>query len=1104
MVLFPPVGGYGAVVALLLVLGGSRDLRTLPAPPKSAAPSGTSSARPLAASLPSDAILVVYRDFKAALESVPQAVLLRPEQYRALLERIEHLEQETARGATVPPGACRWTGRVEEDRVRLQGRLDFHTAKPRSRIALNARKAWLTGARLDGRPAVVVPAEEDGPVVEVDQSGDHRLVVEMEAALDAADARSGEVGFEVGLPRAAIQSLDGLALPAAVGEATVNGRRVPARPGAGGAGRNVALPLGAVDRLRVGWRPPAPPGPAGPALRAATAQIDAQLDHAGLTTTATLSLQVLRGEVRQWQIRVPANTVPEVPADRVDQVELPTPARPVLTLTLPAAEREALRVVLRTRQSQPAGRYAVGPYEVLGALRQEGTIVVTAPSDLRPHFRAGPDVVQREPPEDRGRDVSAFAYWRLASSGGPEPAGPAPLEFSVEKIHGSVEARVAHEATLEPGVGWRVRTRLDVVPVRTAVDRLELALPPAARFEPDQSAGVSPAELVENPPAVLDRPGGGRVLRITLAQKKRSPFSVTLGGRCLFAADASAGPVYFPRPTGTLDRGAQVRVVVPPGLELLPSASDPEAPPEGARRHTWSLEQAPDQWNPAWRVHPSNDRVISEVDVTLGARVSEVRQRLRFRFGEGLPPAVRLRLPDGLAGPVERTDGGRLDPDGRVPLSGLSGPEVEVALSYTFAAAPRTGPEDDAPRGREVTVPLVRPEGAGHVRTKVAAWTDAGFLLDAATSPGLWQEAPAEARPGPGSLPALVLQSDRVPAPAALAVKERPGLRLPSVVIGRGLVQAWVGGDGRASVRARFWAVRWNARFVDVELPAAATDLDPQVLIGGRPDPRLRVLDDGRTLRVEGGPELFDGPTVLEVRYRMPMPSGFVPLTRTWLAPPVPRGHALTGPVYWQVSLPPDVIGLAPWGCRTRGLTWRRQGVLLAPYPAESADDLERWLDPDGGSSAGGTPPGAAEPALALAGAGLRPLPLVLVPQAAWLLGCSLLVFGLGALWIYGPLPRPVFWGGLAAAGAALTAALGWWPGGLPAVAYGAQPGAAALLVVVLLQWGMGRRRRPRSAATFRRGPQVQVAGRLGSSVRPARGEPATVELPTGSGVRGG
>jgi hypothetical protein len=248
---------------------------------------------------------------------------------------------------------------------------------------------------------------------------------------------------------------------------------------------------------------------------------------------------------------------------------------------------------------------------------------------------------------------------------------------------------------------------------------------------------------------------------------------------------------------------------------------------------------------------------------------------------------------------------------------------------------------------------------------------------------------------------------------------------------------------------------------------------------------------------VRVNPELYRHPIILEVTYNLgPEDPDLAGLLRTTLPPPVLRGDdVFVGRVRWQVTLPASQVALPPGGHVVSEQRWARRGWLLAPEPAVTGRELEQWLTgADGGDE-------AAPASLVFWAAGLAPVTVTHLPQQGWLLACSglLLVAGLALVAV----PWSRFALGVLVAGMALGAVAAGlaWPAVFPAVAYGCQPGAVVLVLLLGVQWLLHRRYRRQVVFMpgFTRAKPASVLTRGSSASQHRPREVSTVDAPPGA-----
>ena len=192
-------------------------------------------AKPAALKLP-DGTIVVFTKSPDDLNPVPDGVLLPAAEYKALQDQVDAARKARESIKPVAPSSCDIRGKVVARGDRLSALLTLtytvRTSTPRTAVALGTARAFPTAARLpDGRLPVLSSAD-DGLTVTVEKPGDQTVALEVEAPVTARGLK-GELGFEMGLPRAAITTL-AIELPAGVKKAQVGlrspGERVGDKP----------------------------------------------------------------------------------------------------------------------------------------------------------------------------------------------------------------------------------------------------------------------------------------------------------------------------------------------------------------------------------------------------------------------------------------------------------------------------------------------------------------------------------------------------------------------------------------------------------------------------------------------------------------------------------------------------------------------------------------------------------------------------------------------------------------------------------------------------------------------------------------------------------
>jgi hypothetical protein len=1093
--------------------------------------------------LPPGAVIVIVEEKKVGdvLRLVPKAVVLTEEEHQKLRDEIAQLKAKLQPEKPKRPSECKLTGVIEGDVARLRADFKFST-KDKTRVLLGCRLGQPTAATLDGASPVLQFTDE-GFVVHVDKDGEHQVQLDLEVNLTAKENAAGERGFALDLPQMAVTNLE-LELPEGIKDAALTTSRdqksQSRRQSLRADGKRSLLSrqaLGPVDSLELMWHGPAAPSTAPPILTA-QAEILVRVSGSQVATEVELTLKALRGQPTEWRLLVPPTAVVEVKPRRPDEEEpatIESPGEGTRLVRLKEPSSEPLKVTIRVPPQRTKGPAPIGPFVVVGAERQRGTILISAPPESKPRFIPRGEVSPRDiAPEDSKRDFkpsAAFTYWRLPA---PDKSGktiPPLIEVDLEPGQGKIAGRVLHSITLQqtPPL-WKLRTTFVATQVTGGIDVVRVQLP-AEGYKLDP--GLRPRS--GEPAYTVAANPGERVAEFKLSQKQFKPFQVTLEGTLPApAANAREASLELPRPILTTDLAGEVTITLPDQLELMPAGSRGPwqfAKPQPYNKQTWTAERMPERLDLAWQPHHPELSATSLVDLTIIGRRVRVSQEIWFASPQA-QSELRFRVPEGVTiQGVER--GTELPRDPKQPMLLAVVPAESVSekrpliLKYSFTIGPR--PEQDA-RGRSssFTVPLVTPEQTARGEIKVRVAAEPGIVPELASGP--WEEVALEAVEGK-RLASLVLRGSRLDMPLAVRLHEGGSAMLDTVGVERALIRVDVTEQGQQSYHARFLINQVNTRYLDIEFPVPLSAVNPIIKLAGldvhnwgpvkEGEPRpAGDVDPARVARLPLGTGFFSKPTVLEVWYQLaagPTGSGANSWARalgpvqTTLEPPRLCGQSGRAPVWWQVNLPGEWLplyqdGSSPW---QQGWAWR--GWLLAPRPAANSTDLDRWFQgndgprasgPDGEAPDGGEPD-AVYPGLAGWRTDLGPLHITHVPQRIWLLACSLTALALGLGLYFLPMRRALFWavGLLVCLSAAIVGM--FWPGVLMYVLYGCEPGLVMLLLVLVLQWLLHRRYRRQVVFMpgFTRLQQGSSLIRKGTS-SPKRVEPSTVDaLPTvGSG----
>jgi hypothetical protein len=960
-------------------------------------------------------------------------------EYLKLLAERDQLRKQTQIRKPVTPSLCAIRVRIEKRGeqfvavVRLSN--SFRTTASQTSVLLGGRKGLLTAATLNGARLPILESSEEGYLATVETAGEHTLVLDLETPITPRGSK-GEVGFEIGLPRAAITTLQiettGSDIPRLNLVSRWSDPSQPNRPPevrrlsaldirqfTSAPGQSGGYPLGPVESLEVTWDPPARTAAAD---RVQTAEWDITVTFSE-TTVETIARLTLRGTARQWRIATPGNAMmhAERPPGFAEigsglpptlqrsgnkgewLVEFPptsTPADWVLVASVRTARP-------RADEAGHRGPFPVGPFVALNVFRQTGTLRLLAGPYMRFVVRHGSDLRRQE--AAGSDDERSTALFRLNTGPTANQLPTQPLAtVEVHPVRGSLLLSPQYHATLKPN-GWHIETKLKVEPVRRDVEALLVEVPPEWR-----GVEAGPPDIVEGIQSEISPPALGfwqslthrityepRIpLIIRLANSYKQPVQITLTATYPLSPTAAETLLPLPRFPGANVTSTQVQISVPEDLQVqgqyrewvggrtaVTGSPLKPMPTSGSKIGAFSQLQASSEQPIAavylqWKPYRPDLAAESRAEITLTERQILIQQTLRLRSNESLPPRVRLQGAETIAA---LSSNPALEPAGAGQWQWTFPTESREAVLTLEYALPRS------PEQSRLSLRLFRVMEATRGDHLVRLWSATAFPEVVQIRSPLWRDRPLEPLVDRATWPLRVLSAPQGETHLELEVQPRSDIAV-TVWVERGLIQAWAGEEGTLRYRARFRLRRWLTRSLNLELPVS-NGLSTEFFLDGR---RVEPLTLYRT---EHGTSLYQLPLpehrvaarlLLEVRYVLPSPSAW----QTVLLPPILSDTAWDGPTWWQVTL---AGGKLPWLSgplqpRWRW-SWQTSGITLAAW---SEAELEQWLmgEHPQASGKGGFVNGET-PTESITGQQAVPTVFVLWRLPRWpvVFGCSLIVF---------------------------------------------------------------------------------------------------------------
>ncbi len=1037
-------------------------------------------------------------------DAVPKidGVVLSAKEYQQLVETAEQLKKLREAAKPIVPSVCRIRGRVDSSTGRPIAKLSveysYRTTVPKTAVLLGGQRAALVAAAGADGVIPLLESTSDGLVVLAEQPGTGTVKLELEAAVTARGSKN-ELGFEMGLPRAAITTLV-FSAPDGVKKLTVGTRtpesgvlrlgetkrttedvsRFAARADGTGA------PLGPTELLELTWESAAAPV-ATDANLSADAEIAVRVGDAQIETTTRL---VLRGPSREWLIDWPRDA--SVTASRTNALEggtMATIVKPadnstVWTVRTPDAGEWQVTGIVRTARRDPKdGKYA-GPYAipiafVNGLPRQTGIVRVYAPSTIRvSNYRHSAELRRQDSVAGTEAPTAVFKY---ATAGPKAPT----IDFEARPARGFTAVQPHHRLDLTHE-GWRLRTELRVAPVRTFVEQIVMELPSGWR-EPI----VRPDDRVDEVLAGVEM-AEKRQWTIRLANGVSEPFTLTIESLYAVPETASDATFALPRFPGTTERETQISLSVPDGLTIQATARDaslqtPLQPvgtvkQSAATQLSSTFETPVQNLEVSWQPYRAELAVTTKADVTLTERQMTITQTMQFKANDPIGRAIRFKGPT-LPLALQATPA--LEPAGPglwslTPSSEAR--ELALVLSYSLALPARA---DANPLS--VDLPLFWPDATSQSAT-VRFWgTPAPGARRPGNVQGPWELRPPEPSPDRESLPWLTLAGVGSTKGIPLSFDLMEPLETGGTTIDRALFQNWTSPEGLILLRARYLLKRWSPSGLELEVSGSTV---PSIFVNRERVDAIAV----------GGSE-GDGPRV----YRIPLPeprtnrtslilevqSTIVARPRSELTfvPPQIRGATLMTPARCQIVFPSDAVPVVLGSTFLPDLDWGWRNGWLAPVAGASSDELERWFL--GSANPGENIPlnSASDDAVTGVQYTHGPLRILRIPRVPFVIVCSLLVLVLGAgITRLRPAlvgPALVFLGLIAVVSGVL------FPQPASQILSAGIPGLLALVLILgisaILKWLA--RRRIDYLPTFRRDSQLPLSTgtSTGPNVRPSR-----------------
>ncbi len=732
-------------------------------------------------------------------------------------------------------------------------------------------------------------------------------------------------------------------MPKAVGQISEGATLLPTEESKGNTTDLRAIGLGGEVELM--WQKAGVPTVDAPLVFESSAVVRAKLDSQSITSEATLQVRSHGAPFEHFTVRLPpgAELTPGSPGAYVitplDAAAKLSGERRAVEVRLPKKTVGPVEVRIACRREcdllKTQDWRELAGFEVVGAVRQSGTIVVSAGSTWQTLWGPSSDVRSTAPLPDQLRTDGVVAAFEYAAQ---------PYSLTVRLAPRKTRVRVTPEYMLLVGRDeMRLEGRLGYTIVGPKLATLEVSIP---GWELD---GVGPDDVVSADGVIVN----GSDVIVPLVGPTSGRVELQVRAHRPIKAGTKSLIVPMPLPKCDAALPMSLTVVAADNVDLNPDVPNikgllrQESPPTGTYTQRQQIPlfyrgtSGAAEFAAGFQVHRQQIQVDVASQVTLGARAAEVEQKQSYTIAYEPADRLTIALPRVLA--VQRRIQILCDGKPLLPVPAAVAPTGSVDSSRYFAVvlpSPRIGRCElvisysvplTAPTLKQTTtlaLPLPMPRD-GRLTANTLSVKSAGNIRATAGS-GLWIAASDNGESG-----ALRLVADRVTDHAELDLAWQADETRDAVIIDRAWVQSWLTSQERQD-RAVF-QLTTRLKELDVILPSEAQMDANGVLVNGKLT-GVRAVSDHRLLVPLVAPASGRA-YVIELQYHFPgRPQ------RGALSLELPRiAKAWSRRFYWQLVLPTNEHLIGNPAGFTSEFAWTWQGCFWERQPLLNQTDLEAW-----------------------------------------------------------------------------------------------------------------------------------------------------------------
>ena len=490
-------------------------------------------------------IYVPFRELRKVFDSQDASAVIPYAEYMELLK--SYLNREAGQAAPLDAviTESRYTGTVEKDVVRLNAEFKVTVLKENgwAQLPLNFGTAGVGKVSSDDEKNTILRGVSNG-VYELllRETGQRTVNIELLAAIKTSPENRS---FELNCPAVGINEIT-LAIPEPDQSIEISPLQVllPVE-GSNQTQTVIKANLGATSHFDVRWNPEAGSKPVMDLLASVTNRTDVRIDPGLIQSTASVSFEVLRGELAEVTVLTPAdsriidvvsstgrikNWKSEVVGDTHQQIriELLTPVADLFQVEIQTERTltgDTLQLVGKTEDGKLQGIHADG------VVRESGQVRVTTDPSLTTLVKSQSGVKRINAEPGKGVSTDNIQAWFFSGTTGTLVLQTKPVEPRLLVDHTTQIVFADAELNLNSHLTYTVE--------RAGVFQLRLSYPASLTIDNVRADGMSEFNV--------DKSEG--ILTLSLAQKRLGTIEVDIAAHQTFDATAEGLETSIPTVT---------------------------------------------------------------------------------------------------------------------------------------------------------------------------------------------------------------------------------------------------------------------------------------------------------------------------------------------------------------------------------------------------------------------------------------------------------------------------------------------------------------------------------------------------------------------------